>query len=238
MTDERYAFIQDVREKKDVAKSARNRRAHAGKGGAVRFPHDNMTRKERKKLDGELKTYNLDAPMKWEAFKSMPDDLKREYIQGIRGRFNTPPLAALASMLWVHKVTLGKYLRTLGGLSDKTKPYHEWDEKGFNAWAYPEKIPVTPSAIEQERRTLSSNLGPGFVFLGPAQSLELEETEVNKEQTEDRAAHKGPEPQENPAKPNSGCLQFEGPAAASLNTVAALLGEKNVKISIIWSTKD
>lgn len=196
-------------------------------------------------MDGELKTYNLDAPMKWEAFKSMPDDLKREYIQGIRGRFNTPPLAALASMLGVHKVTLGKYLRTLGGLSDKTKPYHEWDEKGFNAWAYPEKIPVTPSDIEQERRNTSFNLGQGFVFLGQAQSLELEETEANKEQTEankeqteDRAAHKAPETPEYPAKPNSGCLQFEGPAASALNTVVALLGEKNVKISIIWSTKD
>ena len=33
MTDEKYTFVQDVREKKDIAKSSKNRRAHARKGG-------------------------------------------------------------------------------------------------------------------------------------------------------------------------------------------------------------
>lgn len=85
MDDEKYAFEEEVREKKIIARSAHKRTV---KGGRVRLHSDNLSKKELKKMSGEAKTYNLGQPMKWAEFKSMPDDLKVEYIKQIRERFN------------------------------------------------------------------------------------------------------------------------------------------------------
>ena len=46
MTDERYTFVSDVRDKKRTARGAFNKRTHCGKGGAVKFPSDFMSKKE------------------------------------------------------------------------------------------------------------------------------------------------------------------------------------------------
>lgn len=45
MTDEKYEFLQDCRDKKITARSARSTRTHCGKGGAVKFPSDYMSKR-------------------------------------------------------------------------------------------------------------------------------------------------------------------------------------------------
>lgn len=209
MNEARKAFIKDMQDKKDTARSARHRRTHAGKGGSVRLPHDNMTRKELRKMNGEEKTYRINTPMRWEDFKAMPDDLKKEYVLGIREKFKNPPDGDIAKMFGVAPQTAAPLFRRLSIPTLAPWQRKDYDKAGFYAWAGLEaEQPTKPPEESQESY-------PG----------------------EDRDDNKAPEPQTYPAKPNSGCLQSEGPAAASLNTVAALLGEKNVKISIIWSTK-
>ena len=52
MTEAEKEFRHDCRMKKVVAASARFRRAHAGKGGKVRLPSDNLTKKELEKMNG------------------------------------------------------------------------------------------------------------------------------------------------------------------------------------------
>lgn len=42
-SDEEYAYRQDCKEKAITARSARYKRTHCGKGGAVKFPSDYMT---------------------------------------------------------------------------------------------------------------------------------------------------------------------------------------------------
>ena len=81
MKDETYAFISDVKDKKITARSARHTRTHCGKGGRVRFPSDNLSKKELQKMNGECKSFRLNDPMVWKEFKSMPDDLKITYIK-------------------------------------------------------------------------------------------------------------------------------------------------------------
>lgn len=48
-------------------------------------------------MNGEVKTYNLNAPMSWSMFRTLPDDIKRQYISGIRDRFSGPPITALST---------------------------------------------------------------------------------------------------------------------------------------------
>lgn len=90
MSDEKYEYIQDVKEKRFTARSSHNKRTHIGKGGSVRFPSDSMTKKQREAMNGECKTYRLNDPMSWDDFKDMPDDLKVMYIKQLRSKFNVP----------------------------------------------------------------------------------------------------------------------------------------------------
>ncbi len=40
-------------------------------------------------MNGEIKTYDMNAPMGWTEFCSMPDDLKNQYIRTLVSRFGT-----------------------------------------------------------------------------------------------------------------------------------------------------
>ena len=89
-SDELYDYQEDIKEKRSINRSARNRRGHTGKGGAVKFSTDYLTEKQLRALDGECKTYRLGSPMNWDEFKSMPTDLQVMYIKKLRKQFNVP----------------------------------------------------------------------------------------------------------------------------------------------------
>ena len=90
MTDEKYSYIQDVKDKKVTARSARNKRTHNGKGGSVKFPSDYMTKKEIKAMSGEVKSYRLNKPMTWQEFKAMPHDVQYGYIKLLKSKYSVP----------------------------------------------------------------------------------------------------------------------------------------------------
>lgn len=90
MSNVLYEFLQDCHEKAITARSAKNRKRYPGKKGPVKLPSDYMTEKEKEALNGECKTYKLGAPMTWDEFSKMPDDLKAMYIKSLRRKFTVP----------------------------------------------------------------------------------------------------------------------------------------------------
>lgn len=110
MTDERYTFVEDVREKKRTARGYHNK---VRKGGAVKMPSDFMTRKEKRALNGEVKEYNLNKPMDWAEFKAMPDDLKIAYILRLRDNYGGTA-REISRMLGVSTATFGRMMAELG----------------------------------------------------------------------------------------------------------------------------
>lgn len=133
MTEIEREFHKDCFSKKNVARSARNKRTHTGKGGRVRLPHDNLTKKELEKMNGELKVYRLNDPMTWEEFKAMPDEHKVSYIQSLREKFGANT-EQIADMLGVTTWTLGgKVLRPLG-ISDPKGIRRKLNEEAWNVW--------------------------------------------------------------------------------------------------------
>lgn len=133
MKDETYAFISDVKEKKVTARSARHTRTHCGKGGRVRLPSDNLSKKELQKMNGECKSYRLNDPMAWQEFMSMPDDIKVTYIKLIREKFNVPD-KNIAEMFGVSKDYVYRTFKKLGLQRDIRISHPKWDKEGFYAW--------------------------------------------------------------------------------------------------------
>lgn len=91
MKDEKYVFEETSRERKRIGTGAYSRK-RGSRFKKCTLPSDNMTAGQLKKRNGEVMQYNLNKPMSWYTFKSMPEDLQREYIvkckekYGARGR--------------------------------------------------------------------------------------------------------------------------------------------------------
>lgn len=205
MTDEKYTFVQDLREKKQIAHSSRYRRTHTGKSGAVRLPNDKLKRKEWEAMNGEVTRYRLNEPMGWKTFKSMPDDLKIEYIKKIRARFGVTD-AAIAEMLGVSRVYCGGEFRRLGlgeGKSAGAKK-HDADNVGFAKWANGEHDAIQPES--------------------PVEQIEDEQPVITAQNAEKAAL----------LEPNSGTMCFTGAAVDVMRTMAQLLGWGVYQIKISW----
>ena len=66
-------------------RAARGAFAHINrKRGGCSLPSDTLTEKQRKEKNGEVKSYNIARPMPWREFKSMPEDLKREFFRNMQ----------------------------------------------------------------------------------------------------------------------------------------------------------
>ena len=153
MSDEKYTYIQDCKKKKSVAASAFKARTHCGKGGRVKLPSDYLSKKELKAMNGECKSYRLNAPMPWAEFKSMPDDLKVCYIKGLREKFNVP-VRALAEMFNVSAPVVSAYLKCLGLAEGKGASASKrlWNKEGFLAWLHgadPDAVKPSEDAVEE-----------------------------------------------------------------------------------------
>lgn len=174
MTDERFVFIDEAREKKITARNARYKRTHNGRGGAVKLPSDYMTRKELKAMNGEVVSYRLNSPMKWKEFKSLPDDIKTVYIKALREKYNVLD-RDIAKMMGVTSQTVSIEFKRIGlGVGKgRAKPTtfkkDEW-ENWCNGIALPtelqEKVDAEPAIesnpIEEEPKAVCDVVKPNY----------------------------------------------------------------------------
>jgi hypothetical protein len=229
--DETYAFISDVKDKGITARSARHTRTHCGKGGRVRLPSDNLSKKELQKMNGEVKRYRLNDPMAWKEFKSMPDDLKITYIKLLRKKFNVPG-SHIAKMMGISTCRYSQEVNRLGiseGLHSRGR-CTPWDKEGFLAWWHgvdmlptpvPEEIPVKEEPTQEEPET----------FVEDDLPFEEPQAEPDPIQTEESMTVKAVPVC---ATPCNGSMNFKCPADQALNTLAQILGKANCAISVMW----
>ena len=221
MTDEKFVFLSDAREKKSIGRSARNRRTHAGKRGSVHFPSDFLSNKELRAMNGEVKAYRLNEPMTWAEFKNFPDDLKATYIKNLRAKFGVPDIR-IAEMLGVSSVTLGKYLKMLRLSQGKAvaNKYKSWDDTEWRAWAYGEAEKTEPET-ETDEPTVpdEENISPDPVEIHPPEDLWQKVLNEGSKET---------------PVPVRGEMVFTGSAADALAVVSRILGNANCTICVSW----
>lgn len=210
MKDETYLFHSDCRDKKNIARSARNKRTHNGKSGRVKFPSDYMTKKELNAMNGEVKSYRLNDPMSWKEFKAMPDDIKVVYVKLLREKFRCFD-SAIAEMMGINKCSFSQEIKRLGlGYGTKHGGNRAWEEKeAFYAWAH--GVPAV--AIDE---------------------IEKEAEEITEPIPELHEATEGIEEIGKKLIPTTGNMMFEGKVEDVLKTIGVLLGNANVHISVTW----
>lgn len=181
MPDEQYVMISDSIEKKKIAHSSHNRKTHCGKGGRVKFPSDYLSKKELKAMNGDVKSYNLNKPMIWEEFRSMPQDLQIMYIKKLRNEFGVPD-SVLGKAMGVCRSSFSKAMRDLNlslgknaGAksrqwigSEKSSKFSEyWNKFENKKEGALEKVIVEDEAVEEDNDN--------------EESKDIEETDISKE---------------------------------------------------------
>lgn len=152
-TDEQYAMIQDSREKKSVAASAFKQRSHCGKGGRVRLPSDNMSKKELNAMNGECKSYRMNDPISWSEFVEWPNEHKVAYISRLREKFGVGD-KIVAEMFDVSCHLLLMYVKELG-METKPDCDADWNREKFYAWRSGARTELVGETVEEveERKT-------------------------------------------------------------------------------------
>ena len=239
MTDEKFTFIEDLREKKRTATGAYHKRTHCGKGGAVRFPSDYKTAKELRAMNGEVKSYKLNDPMSWAEFKAMPDDIKIAYIKALRKRYNVSD-TQIAKMPGTCQVNFSGLCRRLG-IQSARKSRETWDEDGWYAWVNGVPVEAKEEAVtlddgtemdaapekcdeevleSAEKCDESERFACGdFVWFRDGKGMAL--CKIGKEVK--------------PAIPGWGQMELEGTVEECAATLQMLLTDSRVKLTVSWA---
>jgi hypothetical protein len=258
MKDEEYVFYQDLKEKKVTGYSARKQRSHCGKAGC-KLPSDYLTKKEIKNMSGECRSYRLNEPMKFAEFKAMPNDLQMIYITAIREKYNAP-VSMIGKMMGIERAHLSKYLRDVLGFGKFPHGNHAWEKDAFMEWAFGipkaeefqsaqkeiEAIspfdltpfglkPVEPEAIKEEMTAEEAEevleiIGEEFTAINPIETDDEDYYQKKKE----AARLMEEETRFKKAIPSTGSMTYEGETFNILSSLADLLGNAKVLLSVKW----
>ena len=155
MTDAEYIFKTTSAERKRNGRGDFNKKRKGGR--FVRLPSDNLSKKEKEKMNGEVLEYNMNAPVAWGAFKKWPQDLACEYIRRLEEAYHVRT-DDIAGMMGIGLWTLQQYRKKLGcsaRAGGKRKPV---DRAGWAAFIganeFDPEVLVESSPVDTEKEEL------------------------------------------------------------------------------------
>lgn len=224
MDEYEWDFVKDSMDKKNIARSASHTRTHCGKGGAVKFPSDYLSKKELKAMSGEVIQYaSLKKPMSWEDFKKLPDDLKKEYIKWIRDEFDAPD-CYIYRMLGVSGKYFGLIMKDIGlAVGGERGSRRKWKKEAFHAWAVFADMDADVAPVQEVTSEDDASEEP-----------ENQETVVDSSSLSDTESC-GNTCEVVCAVPVSGQMSFNCNASEALNALRLLLGNRNVNLVVSWT---
>ena len=169
-------------------------------------------------MNGKVESYRLNAPMTWQEFRAMPDDIKVTYIKLLREKYNVSD-TNIGKMLGVAQCSIQREVARLG-ITQGCGRKKTWDKEGWLARVNGVPAPAVEEVTEEP----------------VAEPVEepVEETEAEPVIEEPKEDHT----EIRKAIPSTGNMVFEGKVEEVMNSVTALLGNAYVHISITWDVVD
>lgn len=257
MPDEQYVMISDSIEKKKIAHSSHNRKTHCGKGGRVKFPSDYLSKKELKAMNGDVKSYNLNKPMTWEEFRSMPQDLQIMYIKKLRNEFGVPDIV-LSKAMGVCKSSFSKAMRDLNlslgksaGATGKKWLNSEKSSKFYEYWNKfnkKEDIIEEESAKDETENVKETDISKAFAQIGTYVTENDSSTKITNDPVTipepsksyylahdlDKYAVSSTKEPEHITIPTGGRLSFDCKFDDAVKVLESILSGTNVRLNVDW----
>lgn len=101
-------FEYDVMQRKRLSGQARHRKC-GSKSRKCSLPSDSLTTKQWKERCGNVLSYNLNKPIGWEDFKSLPTHAQKEYITHLKENYGANA-KSLADMFGVKSLTVRRLI--------------------------------------------------------------------------------------------------------------------------------
>ena len=237
LPDEQYVMISDSIEKKKIANSSHNRKTHCGKGGRVKFPSDYLSKKELKAMNGVVKSYNLNKPMTWKEFRSMPQDLQIMYIKKLRNEFGVPDIV-LGKAMGICKSSFSRAMSDLNlslGKSAGAKGKQWLDsEESFKFFEYWNKFNKEEAADIEETETKEVEVDDANVEkeLEVVEEMDISEETPNDYMTDDIVDNVAES--EHIAIPTGGRLSFDCKFDDAVKVLEFILSGTNVRLNVDW----
>ena len=109
MNDAVYAFKEDVRERKSMLSGARHKK-NGSKSKSCKLPYEYLSYYQRKKLNGETRSYYMNRPLTWKEFQTYPDDLQETYLATLVDGFNVS-MKQVGDMMGCCNTTLNRLIK-------------------------------------------------------------------------------------------------------------------------------
>lgn len=160
-------FDYDVMQKKKTASGAKHR-VNGSKSRKCTLRTDYMTPSQIKKQNGAVISYNINKPMDWKTFKSLPDEAFSDYMTQLGKRFRLN-YSVLGKMLGVSSESVRVYMKGKSGsfpfeshkrLTDAEKA--AWDSflRGESSEENDEKIVETVEEVKTEEERPEKVMSP------------------------------------------------------------------------------
>lgn len=161
-------------------------------------------------MNGEVKSYRMNSPMTYGEFKELPDDLKVMYIKTLRAKYHVPN-NVLAEAMKADYLTLCRLLRSLG-------------------------LGVGKAAGGESKKWHGTLYSLEFMkwWYGPDGKPSIDISEEAKEEVMEEPR----EGRDEACMPTSGQLDFCGKATDILDSIGAILGNKNVRLHVAWIVEE
>lgn len=239
MTDEKFVFIQDVKEKKSTATGAFHKK---GKSRKCTLPSDYLTKKEREKMNGECKTWNMNDFYSWNEFKQMPKDIAAAYISTLNQKYHVSMSNISRILFNVGQSTLSAYIHK-SGIKDLMKIKQVLNRGEENKTLVEFKNAIIAARVAKE--TLPKDI---FVLNNMQREDAIEMADKinknllkNSSDAESTVDNSNNSDEESVSVPNavddihltSGVFTMNGFDFKLLNTIASLFDGRNVNVRII-----
>lgn len=150
-------FDYEVKQKKALARNAIYKKG-GSKSKKCTLPSDRLTKAEWKRRNGKVESYSLNKPLTYKEWAALPDDLEREYYEGIRAKYHASK-GNFCTMLGCSRTTLGRELSRLGYMKESFgpgAPKGKMSAEEARCWAKflePEEEPAEPVNIRNSEPT-------------------------------------------------------------------------------------
>ena len=128
MTDERFVYNADLRDRKRTAASAR---AKKGNSRSCTLPSDSLSAAQKRKLNGPVESFEMNKPMVWSRLRALSPTLQFLYLDHLVNEHHARRVD-LCDMLGVATCTFWKMQQALPGelqfRGSPKKPAPEWEQ--------------------------------------------------------------------------------------------------------------